>query len=106
MTPTPFMDCDCMCSMSMTELVRARLRSVTMSVGIRSSVTILSTAMSSAITMNVYRRRNVCLTIHVMGCLSLSVLLPDRVNCRSVHEPHGTADVRMREMHSLHWEMP
>lgn len=95
-----------MCSMSMTELVRARLRSVTMSVGIRSSVTILSTAMSSAITMNVYRRRNVCLTIHVMGRLSLSVLLPDRVNCRSVHEPHGTADVRMREMHSLHWEMP
>jgi len=57
-----------------------------MSVGIRSIVTIPSTAMSSAITMNAYRRRNVCLMIHV-------------------HEPHGTADVRMWEMHSLHWEM-
>lgn len=53
------------------------------SAGIRSIVTIPSTAMSSAITMNVYS-----------------------VNCPSVHEPHGTADVRMREMHSLHWEMP
>jgi len=47
-----------------------------MSVGIRSIVTIPSTAMSSAIMMNAYRRRNVCLTIHV-------------------HEAHGTADVRM-----------
>ena len=58
-----------------------------MSVGIRSIVMIPSTAMGSAITMNAYRRRNVCLTIHA-------------------HEPHGTADVRMWEMHSLHWEMP